>query len=152
MAPQISVCQTSALTERPNNTDVQPRSRPAKRKPGWLPCTKRQSILKNNLIVKARTPGCSTLCAQWLQKISYLLFLIVSGNMGHFFLTNVWHYSEYLLEFWLFLNNNFEFVCVFALPGKAVRIEIRTAPANISTNRSSAGARSPERPRGEASG
>lgn len=46
--------------------------------------------------------------------------------------------------------------CVFVLPGKAVRREIRTAPANISTSRSSAvppeRTRSSERLGGEADG
>lgn len=116
--------------------------------PGWLPCTKGRSILINNLSVKARTPGCSTSCAHWQQQISYLLFLIVSGNMGHFFLSNMWNNIQNILEFGLFSKNLFEFACVFAIPGKAVRREIRTAPANISTTRSSVV--SPERPRGEA--
>lgn len=74
--------------------------------------------------------------------------------MGHFFNKCVKQYSKYLLEIWLFSMNIFEFARVFALPGKAVRIEIRTAPTNISTTRSSVVSpeRSPERARGEANG
>lgn len=53
--------------------------------------------------------------------------------MGHFFHQCVKQYSKYLQERWLFSNKDSEFARVFALPGKAVRIEMRSAPGNIST-------------------
>lgn len=80
VAPQMRVCHTTVQIER---TDATVSSCQVK---AWLATLhKRQSILINNWSVKARTPGCSTLCAQRLQQTSQLLFLLVSGNMRQIF-------------------------------------------------------------------